>query len=294
LREDVKNEEGLVEIAADKIYEGIADKEKLRARCYYLLDEYNTKYSSKKMPLVIFDDALKHLLRISRCIQQARSSALLVGVGGSGKQSLTRLSAEIGKHWCHQIVVTKSFGEKDLKEEIKRMFDSAGHLGKPTTFLMTDAEVKKEEFLEYINMILSTGEIPGLLAKDEKEVIYADIRNEYVKLKNLKEDPTTQDLWSYFVDRTRDNLHIVLCFSPVGVKFRDRARKFPALFNECTIDWFLPWPEEALVSVAETFIKNFSKLDTTQEIKKLLMSHMGNVHLMVNTACELYFQKMRR
>ena len=108
MREDVKNDEGLVEIAADKIYEGIADKEKLRARCYYLLDEYNTKYSSKKMPLVIFDDALKHLLRISRCIQQARSSALLVGVGGSGKQSLTRLSAEIGKHWCHQIVVTKS------------------------------------------------------------------------------------------------------------------------------------------------------------------------------------------
>jgi dynein heavy chain len=70
LREDVKNEEGLVEIEAEKIYEGIMDKEKLRTRVYYLLDEYNTKYSSKKMPLVIFDDAMKHLLRISRCIQQ--------------------------------------------------------------------------------------------------------------------------------------------------------------------------------------------------------------------------------
>lgn len=57
---------------------------------------------------------------------------------------------------------------------------------------MTDAEVKKEEFLEYINMILSTGEIPGLLAKDEKEVIYADIRNEYVKLRQLGNvDPST-------------------------------------------------------------------------------------------------------
>lgn len=116
---------------------------------------------------------------------------------------------------------------------------------------MTDAEVKKEEFLEFINMVLSTGEIPGLLAKDEKEVIFADIRNEYIKLKNLGNvDPTANELWNYFVERTRDNLHIVLCFSPVGQKFSDRARKFPALFNECTIDWFLPWPEEALVSVA--------------------------------------------
>lgn len=72
-------------------------------------------------------------------------------------------------------MITKTFGEKDLKEEIKKCFDFAGHLGKNVTFLMTDAEVKKEEFLEYINMILSTGEIPGLLAKDEREVWLGDI-----------------------------------------------------------------------------------------------------------------------
>jgi dynein heavy chain len=33
---------------------------------------------------------------------------------------------------------------------------------------MTDAEIKKEDFFEYINMVLSTGEIPNLLAKDDK------------------------------------------------------------------------------------------------------------------------------
>jgi len=295
LREDVKDEEGTILEAAPKVYEAIGSMEKLRQRCYQLLDDYNTKYASKKMPLVLFDDALKHLTRISRAIQMQRSSALLVGVGGSGKQSLTRLSAEIGRHWCHQIVITKTFGEKDLKEEIKRLFDSSGHLGRPTTFLMTDAEVKREEFLEYINMILSTGEIPGLLAKDEKEVWLGDIRNEYVKSRNLGNvDPQQSELYSYFVERVRDNLHVVLCFSPVGQKFRDRARKFPALFNECAIDWFLPWPEEALVSVAETFIKNFKELDTTEATKQALMQHMGNVHLMVNGVCELYFQKMRR
>ena len=50
-----------------------------------------------------------------------------------------------------------------MKEDIKIGFDNAGRLAKPVTFLMTDAEVKNEDFLEYINMILSTGEIPGLL-----------------------------------------------------------------------------------------------------------------------------------
>jgi len=242
------------------------------------------------MELVLFDDALRHLLRISRIIKSSRSSGLLVGVGGSGKQSLTRLAAEIGRQICYQIVVTKTFGEKDLKEEIKHCFDFAGHLNKAITFLMTDAEVKKESFLEYINMILSTGEIPGLLAKDEREVWLGDIMQDYVKEKGHgTEDPSQTVLWNYFVDRVRDNFHIMLCFSPVGQKFRDRARKFPALFNECTIDWFLPWPEEALVSVAETFIKNFKKLETKEEVKQDLMKHMGNVHLMVTEVCELYF-----
>jgi len=34
----------------------------------------------------------------------------------------------------------------------------------------------------------------------------------------------------------------------VGAKFARRAQQFPGLINGCTIDWFLPWPEEALTS----------------------------------------------
>ena len=63
-----------------------------------------------------------------------------------------------------------------MKDEIKTLYDYAGHLGKATTFMMTDAEIKKEEYLEYVNMLLSTGEIPGLIPKDEKEVWLGDIR----------------------------------------------------------------------------------------------------------------------
>lgn len=118
----------------------------------------------------------------------------------------------------------------------------AGHKGKHITFILTDAEVKNESFLEYINMVLSTGEIPGLIPKDEKEIWLGDVRTEYVKKHKDNKEPTNLQIYEYFLNRLRDNLHVVLCFSPVGNKFRNRARKFPALFNECSIDWFLPWP----------------------------------------------------
>ena len=295
LRRDVINEEGFVEVEAEKLYEATADIDFLRLRSYEVLNMFNQAYPAKKMNLVLFDDALNHLVRVSRIIKMPRSSALLVGVGGSGKQSLTRLAAYIGKHFTYQIRITKNFGEKDLKEELKTLMEIAGHQGKPVTFIMTDAQVKTENFLEYINMVLSTGEIPGLIAKDEKEIWLADIRTPFIKEKNLGPiDPPQSELYQYFLDRLRDNLHIVLCFSPVGPKFRERARKFPALFNECTIDWFLPWPEEALVNVAERFITEFKELDTPENVKQELQKHMGHVHIMVNDICEVYFQKLRR
>ena len=97
----------------------------------------------------------------------------------------------------------------------------------------------------------------GLLPKEDREIILADMRNIYGKERPQAPDPTNLDLYNYFIDRVRNNLHIVLCFSPVGDKFRERFRKFPAVFNGCNINWFLPWPEEALISVSTSFIGNF-------------------------------------
>jgi dynein heavy chain len=91
----------------------------------------------------------------------------------------------------------------------------------------------------------------------------------------------------------RDNLHVVLCFSPVGDKFARRAQQFPGLINGCTIDWFMPWPEEALTSVSGKFIDEFHMAcDATA--KGALKQMMAHVHVFVTAACHEYFEKFRR
>ena len=100
-------------------------------------------------------------------------------------------------------------------------------------------------------------------------------------------------LWTFFINRVKDCLHTILAFSPVGNKFRERSQKFPSLFSCCTIDWFLPWPEDALVAVSNSFLGEFA-MDATPEVKNNLEKHMGRVHDLVNEVCGVYLSKMRR
>jgi len=211
------------------------------------------------MNLVLFDDALGHLLRITRIIGSPGGNALLVGVGGSGKQSLTKLASYIEKQNFFQIALTKNFSEKDLKDNIKDLYETCGPKAESVTFIMTDAEIKNDSFLEAINSMLATGEIPGLHAKDDREMIPVQIKPVYLKEQGQKgEEPPMAFLWNFFINRVKDNLHTVLAFSPVGTKFRERAQKFPSLFSQCSIDWFLPWPLDALIDVSQKFIGEFN------------------------------------
>ena len=95
---------------------------------------------------------------------------------------------------------------------------------RPVTFVFTDAEVKDEGFLEYVNMILSTGEIPGLLPKDEQEAMIGELSAIYEKHTGQQES-TRDDVVAFFYDNVRANLHMVLCFSPV--------RALPASLQLC-------------------------------------------------------------
>lgn len=94
-------------------------------------------------------------------------------------------------------------------------------------------------------------------AAEDKDVIRNAVRS---GCKGAGIPDTPENLWSFFLTRIRKNLHMSICFSPVGDAMRSRARKFPALVNCTVIDWFQPWPKDALRSVGEKFLAEVSRV----------------------------------
>uniref|UniRef100_A0A7N6B4D8 Dynein heavy chain 9, axonemal n=1 Tax=Anabas testudineus TaxID=64144 RepID=A0A7N6B4D8_ANATE len=252
-----------------------------------VLDSYNEVNAT--LNLVLFEDAMAHICRINRILESPRGNALLVGVGGSGKQSLTRLAAFISNLEVFQITLKKGYGIADLKVDLASLYIKAGVKNIGTVFLMTDAQVADEKFLVLVNDLLASGEIPDLFPDDEVESIIGSVRPE-VRSSGLMD--TRENCWKFFIDRVRRQLKVALCFSPVGSKLRVRSRKFPAVVNCTAIDWFHEWPQEALESVSFRFLQEVENIEP--QVKDSVSKFMAYVHTSVNQTSKEYLATERR
>ncbi|XP_070629208.1 dynein axonemal heavy chain 9 isoform X7 [Bos indicus] len=241
------------------------------------------------MDLVLFEDAVRHVCHINRILESPQGNALLVGVGGSGKQSLTRLAAFVSSMDIFQITLRRGYQIPDFKADLAGLCLKAGVKNLSTVFLMTDAQVADEKFLVFINDLLASGEIPDLYSDDEVENIISNVRNE-VKSQGLVDN--RENCWKFFIERVRRQLKVTLCFSPVGPNLRVRSRKFPAIVNCTAIVWFHEWPKQALESVSLRFLQNTEGIETT--VKPSVSEFMAFVHTSVNHTSQSYLSNEQR
>eukprot|EP00392_Amoebophrya_sp_AT5.2_P006221 g6231.t1 len=233
--------------ADPRFYVEIGDMESMKGTIEAYLDDYNN-VSTLQMPLVMFTDACEHVSRISRVLGMPSGNALLLGVGGSGRQSLTRLASFTLDFPTFQIEVGKGYGWNEFKEDLRVVLKKCGQLDKTTTFLFCDTQIVKEQFVEAMSNILNSGDVPNLYPQEEMDQIVGSCK---ALASQAGLPPTKTNIFNCYVQRVKKNLHVVLAFSPLGDAFARRLLMFPALVNCCTIDWFMEWPAEALYNVAK-------------------------------------------
>ena len=267
-----------------RLYQDMGGYEEVRKICNSVLTLYNEE--KKAMTLVLFEMAIDHLCRIHRIIRNPRGNALLVGVGGSGKQSLTNLAAFLAGYKLFTITLSRGYGEIQFKEELKELYKDLG--AGEVLFLFTDAHVAEEGFLESINNMLTTGMVPALYEQDEKDALLNTVRAEATA---AGISPTPDALWMYYVNKCRNNLHIVLAMSPSSSKLRVRCRNFPGLVSNAVIDWFFPWPADALQKVAEFFL---AEENLPEEHRENIISHLVFTHQNVRAAASRFADELRR
>lgn len=287
--------------AEEKHYKPCPDKEALPKLMESYLSEYNIS-TNKVMSLIFFSDAIDHISRLCRILRAPQGHAMLVGMGGSGRQSLSRLSSFISDCVCRELEITRGYGMVEFREDLKKLMHTAGVKCRPVVLLITDSQIVNEGFLEDINSILNSGEVPNLFATDDKMQIAGELKDQCLA---LGWPATKEGAFSLFVKNVQSKLHVMLCMSQIGESFRTRCRQFPSLINCCTIDWFTPWPEEALLGVGMRLLTSkardketgamFDAIDDVDDsVREALAKFCVEVHSNVMETAELFWEELRR
>ena len=260
-------------------------QDQLLQMCNNILDEHN-RDAEQPIDIVLFQEAISHLSSLSRVFSMERGHTMLVGVKSSGRKSLARLALHMASIDTFQITITRSYGVTEWREDIKNLLKQCGVQDIATGFIITDTQIMMNTQLEDLQNLLINGQIPQLYERDEFEAIKAELAASEVTFMN---DINFGEL---FYQRVKKNLHIILVFSPFGSVFKDSMLSFTALRNETTIDWYMPWSQDALESVAHASLVK-AKIGENSTIESIV-SVCVQIHKSVEGESQRFLKETKR
>eukprot|EP01105_Mastigella_eilhardi_P022238 TRINITY_DN5471_c0_g1_i1.p1 TRINITY_DN5471_c0_g1~~TRINITY_DN5471_c0_g1_i1.p1 ORF type:complete len:3987 (-),score=1077.90 TRINITY_DN5471_c0_g1_i1:1263-13184(-) len=202
----------------------------------------------RDLRLVLFPEVIDHVLRVDRVFSSHGGSLLLVGKSGVGRRSAVSLVAFMHRMKLVSPNVNKTYNLKSFTTDLKQVLNIAGVEGEHVAFVLEDHQILEPDFLECINSLLSAGEVPGLYAPEELDTVLAPLKDECVA------QGFFGGLFSFFVSRVRQNLHVALLMDDSGREFTSRCQANPALYTKCSIQWWGQWSAEGTGYVPTVFL----------------------------------------
>ncbi|CAJ1328908.1 unnamed protein product [Effrenium voratum] len=197
--------------------------------------------------LVIFDSVLDHIVRMDRVLRQPLGHLLLVGASGAGKTVLSKFVSWLNGLSVYTLKIGRNYDVLAFEADVRIVMKRSGIKGEKITFIFDESNALGPAFIERMNALLASGEVPGLFEGDEHTALIHECRGANIT------GVDDAEIFARFTKRVQRNLHIVFTMNPANPDFYNRSNSSPALFNRCVIDWFGDWPQEALLQVAADF-----------------------------------------
>lgn len=176
---------------------------------------------------------------------------LLCGDAGAGKTVLTKFVSWMNGLNVFQIKAHSKYSISDFYEDLRDVMKRVALKGEKICFIFDEANIVSSGFIEAMNALLASGEVPGLFEGDEYNSLMSACRDSALKDGVILD--SEEELWRRFTNIVQRNLHVVFTMNPSGGDWKNRSTTSPALFNRCVVDWFGTWGSKAMGEVGKEF-----------------------------------------
>ena len=220
----------------------------------------------RELHMHIFQESLLSLAVANRILSRPGGCMLLVGESGIGRRNVSLLVSHMLNLQFVSFNITREYSTKEFRRDLKVILQTAGIEGKAVSMFIEDYQLVHPEFLQLLNSLLSSGEVPGLYNSEEIEPLLVNLADE------MRQAGGYRSLYEFFVARVRKNLRIILSLDFSHPLYELNCANNPALFTRCSVVWMKQWSEDSLRTVAQIELNEvLQDIPDKQDLIKLAM-----------------------
>uniref|UniRef100_A0A8C8DIA2 Dynein cytoplasmic 2 heavy chain 1 n=1 Tax=Oryzias sinensis TaxID=183150 RepID=A0A8C8DIA2_9TELE len=198
---------------------------------------------NKELDLLLFWEVCDFVSRVDRVLSRPGGSLLLAGRSGVGRHTAACLVSHMHGYALFTLKISRGYTLKNFSNDLKMVMQLAGLDGQQVVLLLEDYQFVHPSFLEMVNSLLSSGEVPGLYTPEELEPLLSPLKD------SASQDGFSGPLYNYFSHRIMQNLHIVLIMDCSNSNFTINCESNPAFYRKCSVQWMEGWSESSMKKV---------------------------------------------
>lgn len=203
---------------------------------------------NRDLDVAIIDELLDLVARCDRVLSKPGGSLLMSGRAGVGRRTACSITAAMHQAKLMALKMGKNYGPKQFKTDLKSAMQVAGVDGEQVFLLLEDHNFGDLQYLDMINSLLSSGEVPGLYSPEELEPLLTPLRNK------ANDEGFSGNLFTFFARCVRKNLHIILIMDCSSPSFVVNCESNPALYKECQVLWLEEWSERSMIKLPQLLL----------------------------------------